>query len=151
MIRGRHTLLVVEDDGVFRDAVCDLLRQEGVEVTCAEDGQDGLDLLRGGYRPCLILLDVAMPFVDGMSFRRQQLEDPEIASIPVTVVSGHPRKEKEAMRLGVSGYLRKPISPRQLLEVVERHCSHSASVPPDVLQAGHRTSASARGSRNFSK
>jgi CheY-like chemotaxis protein len=67
-----------------------------------------------------------MPFVDGMNFRRQQLEDPKLANIPVVVVTGHPRKEKEARRLGISVYLKKPIPPSRLVEVVEQNCAHAS-------------------------
>ena len=128
-----HNVLVVEDDATMRDAICGLLRQEEIPVVCAEDGQDGLDLLLAGARPCLVLLDLQMPFVDGLNFRRQQLERPDLAAIPVVVVTGHPRKEKEAMRLGVSAYMRKPIDGARLLTLVERCCSHAA---PRSLSAG---------------
>jgi CheY-like chemotaxis protein len=76
-------------------------------------------------RPCLVLLDLQMPFVDGMNVRRQQLEDPMLADIPVAVVTGNPRKEKEARRLGISVYLKKPIPPSRLVEVLERNCAHA--------------------------
>ena len=119
MANSNHSVLVVEDDAILRNAICDLLRQEEIPVVCAEDGQDGLDLLlQAGARPCLVLLDLQMPFVDGLSFRRQQLEHPDVAAIPVVVVTGHPRKQKEAERLGVSLYLKKPIDPSQLVSVV---------------------------------
>ena len=125
MTTPTHEVLVVEDDATLRDAICAALREEGMSCTRCEDGQDALDLLRAGARPCLVLLDLQMPFVDGMNFRRQQLEDPGLAGIPVVVVTGHPRKEKEARRLGISIYLKKPIPPSRLVEVVERNCAHA--------------------------
>ena len=120
-----HNVLVVEDDATLRDAVCEALCEQGISCTRCEDGQDALDFLRAGALPCLVLLDLEMPFVDGMNFRRQQLEDPGLAGIPVVVVTGHPRKEKEARRLGISVYLKKPIPPSRLVEVVERNCAHA--------------------------
>ena len=125
MTTHTHEVLVVEDDATLRDAICEALREEGISCTRCEDGQDALDLLRAGARPCLVLLDLQMPFVDGMNLRRQQLEDPVLADIPVVIVTGHPRKEKEAMRLGISVYLKKPIPPSRLVEVVEHNCAHA--------------------------
>jgi CheY-like chemotaxis protein len=131
-----HNVLVVEDDAVLRNAICDLLRQEDIPVVCAEDGQDALDLLFAGVRPCLVLLDLQMPFVDGLNFRRQQLERPDLAAIPVVVVTAHPRKEKEARRLGVSAYMKKPIDPARLVSIVASHCAHAG---PASLSAASGT------------
>ena len=125
MTTPTHEVLIVEDDRTLRDALCDALREQGISCTRSEDGQDALNLLRAGARPCLVLLDLQMPFVDGMNFRRQQLEDRELADIPVVVVTGHLRKEKEARRLGISVYLKKPIPPSRLVEVIEHNCAHA--------------------------
>ena len=120
-----HNILVVEDDFTLRNAMGDLLGGEGISATRAENGQVGLDLLRAGARPCLVLLDLQMPFVDGLTFRRRQLEDPRIAGIPVVVMTGQPSREKEAERLGISLYIRKPVPPARILGVVEQHCAHA--------------------------
>ena len=125
MTTPTHEVLIVEDDRTLRDALCDALREQGISCTRSEDGQDALNLLRAGARPCLVLLDLQMPFVDGMNFRRQRLEDRELADIPVVVVTGHLRKEKEARRLGISVYLKKPIPPSRLVEVIEHNCAHA--------------------------
>jgi CheY-like chemotaxis protein len=93
-------------------------------VSCAENGQAGLEMLRGGSRPCLILLDLQMPFLDGFGFRRQQLADPEIAEIPAVVMTGQANKELEARRLGISLYLRKPVAPARVVDVIGQYCGH---------------------------
>jgi CheY-like chemotaxis protein len=103
----------------------DLLDEEGIPATCAENGQVGLDLLRAGARPCLVLLDLQMPFMDGLTFRRRQLEDPRFAGIPVVVMTGQPSREAEAGRLGVALFMKKPIAPSRVLGVVEQYCSHA--------------------------
>jgi CheY-like chemotaxis protein len=120
-----HNILVVEDDATLRNAMGDLFGEEGIPATCAENGQVGLELLRAGARPCLVLLDLQMPFVDGLTFRRRQLEDPRIAGIPVVVMTGQPSRVKEAERLGISVYIRKPVAPARVLGVVEQHCAHA--------------------------
>jgi two-component system chemotaxis response regulator CheY len=125
MLAADHNILVVEDDSSLRDAMGDLLGEEGMSATRAENGQVGLDLLRAGARPCLVLLDLQMPLVDGMTFRRRQLEDPRIAGIPVVVMTGQPGKAQEAKRLGVALTMSKPIAPSRVVGVVERFCAHA--------------------------
>lgn len=120
-----HNILVVEDDSTLRNAMGDLLGEEGIPATRAENGQVGLDLLRAGARPCLVLLDLQMPVVDGFTFRRRQLEDPRIAGIPVVVMTGQPGTAREAERLGVALTMSKPVAPARLLGVVERYCAHA--------------------------
>ena len=120
-----HNILVVEDDSTLRNAMGDLLGEEGISATRAENGQVGLDLLRAGARPCLVLLDLQMPIVDGFTFRRRQLEDPAIAGIPVVVMTGQPGKAQEAARLGVALTVSKPVPPSRVLGVVEQYCAHA--------------------------
>ena len=120
-----HNVLVVEDDSILRNAMGDLLGAQGISASRAENGQIGLDLLRGGARPCLVLLDLQMPVVDGLTFRRRQLEDARIAGIPVVVMTGQPGKAKEAETLGVALTISKPIAPSRVLGVVERYCAHA--------------------------
>jgi CheY-like chemotaxis protein len=120
-----HNILVVEDDSTLRNAVGDLLGEEGISTTRAENGQVGLDLLRTGARPCLVLLDLQMPLVDGFTFRRRQLEDPRIAGIPVVVMTGQAGKAQEAERLGVAATMRKPVAASRVLGAVERYCAHA--------------------------
>jgi CheY-like chemotaxis protein len=66
-----------------------------------------------------------MPLVDGLTFRRRQLEDPRIAGIPVVVMTGQPGTAEEVRRLGVSFYMSKPVAPSRVLGVVERYCAHA--------------------------
>jgi CheY-like chemotaxis protein len=120
-----HNILVVEDDSTLRNAMGDLLGEEGIAATRAENGQVGLDLLRAGARPCLVLLDLQMPVVDGFTFRRRQLEDPRIAGIPVVVMTGQPGRAREAERLGVALTMSKPVAPSRVLGVVEQYCAHA--------------------------
>ena len=120
-----HNVMVVEDDAALRDAMGELLGDEGIPSTCAENGQVGLDMLRAGSRPCLVLLDLQMPFVDGLTFRRRQLEDPSIAGIPVVVMTAQPDRQSEASGLGFSLYMKKPVAPSNVIGVVETYCSHA--------------------------
>src|SRR5438876_9722879 len=83
-----HRILVVEDDTELRDALGQLLEAEGYLVEFALDGGEALDRLEVPQPPCLILLDLMMPRVDGWQFRAAQVRNPRIAAIPVMACSG---------------------------------------------------------------
>lgn len=112
----RHAILLVEDDHDTREAVSAILETLGLAVVGAANGREALEQLWGGLRPCLIILDVAMPEMDGYAFRRAQLADPTLTGIPVAVMSGAGwAVEGDARALGLTTFLRKPIDPDQLL------------------------------------
>ena len=104
-----------------------LLDTEGFHAVTAEDGLEALHLLRTVRRrapgaPCLVLLDLSMPRLSGPEFRRAQLGDPVVASVPVAVISGSSDAAEHARNLGAVAALTKPIDIHSLLDVVKRHC-----------------------------
>ncbi len=110
-------ILLVEDDDLLRGAMKMVLEWEGYRVACAGDGGEALDHLRAGGRPALILLDVALPVLDGLQFRDWQRRHPDLAAIPVVVVSGLDVADcPEA-----AAHVRKPFAAEELLEAVRRH------------------------------
>jgi len=112
--KGR-SILLVEDDEIVRRAIQMVLEWEGYRVQCAGNGQEALDLLRSGVsQPCLILLDVMMPVLDGEQFRQEQLRDPRIASIPVIVVSA----ANFAEAVSASHHVHKPFEVQELLDAI---------------------------------
>jgi CheY-like chemotaxis protein len=119
---SRNVILLVEDNADSNAALELFLHAHGFEVTVAFDGQQGLERLRTGPRPCLILLDVMMPGKDGRAFRAEQLADPALASIPVIVFSGAYDVGAIADGLGVRDYLTKPLDVQRLLDTVRRYC-----------------------------
>lgn len=108
------SILLVEDDEIVRRAIQMVLEWEGFHVKCAVNGQEALDRLRGGYRPSLILLDIMMPVLDGEQFRRLQLSDPSLASIPVIVVSAAGFAES----VQAAHHVRKPFEVQDLLSLI---------------------------------
>jgi CheY-like chemotaxis protein len=80
-------VLIVEDTADNREMLGTLLELEGYRVAYAVDGRDALDQLERGLRPCLILLDVAMPRMNGIEFRRAQVADERLSEIPVILFS----------------------------------------------------------------
>ncbi len=118
------TVLVVDDDRDIRDVLTDALEAEGYRVVTAADGQEALDWLRtGGARPCIILLDLMMPKMDGIQFRTEVLNDAELACIPVVVLSADPSAIVAAKSLSFAGSLRKPVPLEALLAAVHAHCA----------------------------
>jgi len=113
-------VLVVDDYEDARKFFCTFLQLAGYEVLAAADGQDALDIARR-QRPDLILLDLKMPRMDGETFRREQLADATLSTIPVIVLSGSSDGEQIARRIAAIDYLAKPIDSRMLLEAVGRH------------------------------
>jgi CheY-like chemotaxis protein len=116
------TILLVEDDHDVREALGETLSDRGYDVQTATDGQDALRVLRGGLRPRLILLDLMMPRMSGAEFRVVQQADPELASLPVVLLSADGRMEEKAQALGVNGAIRKPIDLDELFATIDRIC-----------------------------
>jgi CheY-like chemotaxis protein len=114
-------ILVVDDDPDIRETLAELLQEEGYAVASAAHGAEALSALRTDPRPGLILLDLMMPIMDGWQFRAEQKKDPELASIPVVIISATGRDEFVSS-LGAAQFLKKPINLEQLLAAVEQHC-----------------------------
>jgi DNA-binding response OmpR family regulator len=114
-------VLVVEDDQVTRIFLEDLLALEGYAVRTAADGADGLEILRS-WRPDAIVLDVMMPDVDAPVFRAVQFDSPEVADVPVLLLSA---TRADALRviaddLGVDAWMQKPFDVDALTAAVAR-------------------------------
>ena len=120
-------VLIVEDDAAIREMLTHLLSVEGFHAVGAEDGLEALHLLRtvrhrAPQTPCLILLDLKMPRLSGKEFRRAQLGDPTVASVPVAVMSGAVDLEQRAQALGAVATVAKPIDIGLLMDIVKRYC-----------------------------
>src|SRR3954470_4702331 len=107
-------VLIVEDDPEVREMLRELLVTEGYYAVAAEDGLEALHLLRtvrhrAPELPCLVLLDLRMPRLSGHEFRRAQLADPIVASVPIAIMSGATDAEAWAHALGAVATLTKPI------------------------------------------
>lgn len=121
-------VLIVEDDADAREMLSTFLSTAGFHAVGAEDGLEALHLLRTVKRrapdvPCLVLLDLKMPRLGGGEFRRAQLGDPTVASVPVAVMSGATDAEQRAQALGAVATVMKPIDFDRLIDVVRRYCA----------------------------
>lgn len=115
----RGHVLVVDDDRDVRDAVSCALEEAGYTVTLAHNGADALIKLSQMSLPSLILLDLAMPQLNGPDFLREMLQDPTYSHIPVIVVSGTALGREAAVMMGADGYLKKPIVADELQRAIE--------------------------------
>ncbi len=97
-----------------------LFEVHGYKVETARDGEEGLERARE-HRPCLILLDLMMTGMDGRTFRREQQRIPEIAQVPVVIVSAHPDAPFIAKQLGAA-CVEKPVPFDHLMATVDAHC-----------------------------
>ena len=115
-------LLVVDDDAIIRMSLTMLLKMEGYEVHEASNGRDALEFLRQTRKfPCLVVLDLMMPVMDGVEFRRTQLQDPDLAHVPVVIVTGK-NDLREVEDLQPLEVVRKPFQADALLDLIETHC-----------------------------
>lgn len=114
-----HSILVVDDDPQIRDAVRELLSEEGYDVVLAEDGQDALERLAAMPPPSLILLDLRMPRMDGWQFLAKRDGSPAGTRVPVVLLSGMSFIRDAP---GVVDFLAKPLRPEKLLDCVRRFC-----------------------------
>ncbi|UJR85235.1 response regulator [Sandaracinus amylolyticus] len=113
---------IVDDDDDIREAMRLALELHGLEVIEASDGEEALARLHGSH--CgLVLLDLMMPGMNGWEFRAKQKADPELASIPVLVLSGARDVESHARELGASAWVQKPIELDHLIVEVDRLCN----------------------------
>jgi len=106
-------VLVVDDDRDIRDLLVELLSTEGYHVSSAGDGKQALAEAHARH-PDVILLDLMMPVMNGWEFRDAQLKDPDLASVPVVIVSAFEDT------LDVDDVLRKPFQLEDVLETVQR-------------------------------
>ncbi len=126
------TILLVEDDRAIRDSLHDLLLDEGYAVTPAKSVEEALDVLARERCPCLILLDLMMPRMDGRTMLATLKSDPDLARIPVIVMTA--ARVFEAP--GAAAVLRKPFHVDAILELVEQFCGRPTRALADAPGAG---------------
>jgi CheY-like chemotaxis protein len=116
----------VDDSEDLREVLTFLIEDAGFDVVTAANGREALEYLHAGLRPCAILLDLLMPAMDGLAFRRAQLADPDLRDVPVAVISVTGTfYEEQARALGISTFLRKPFSVEDVLALVAHHCAQA--------------------------
>jgi len=111
-------ILVIEDDFVLRGALAITLQSEGYAVECAANALDAFRRLDRAPRPSLILLDIMLPYMDGLEFRALQRANPAISDIPVIVLTAVGVRPQAAEELGLGPVFFKPVDKRRLLAAI---------------------------------
>ena len=114
----RPSVLLVEDDAEVRSSVAEILELEGFAVDTAIHGQQALDKLRAGAAPCVLLLDLMMPVMNGLELLEHLREEAELRTPPVIVLSAN--RGYEAEDLGVAAIVRKPFDVDALVGNIAR-------------------------------
>ena len=128
-------ILLIEDEPVIRELVRSMLSEGAVSVDCASDGLEGLRLAKSSaYR--LILLDVVLPGMDGITVCRMIKSDPATSSVPLYMLTAKakPSDVAAAMKAGADGYIHKPFRGTDLMELVDRLKSTPEAKPASEVE-----------------
>jgi len=123
--RSRKSVLLVEDDDDIRECLSELLADAGYGVVTAPNGAVALAYLQKCEHPCLILLDLIMPVMNGSELLSALRSDDVLAPLPVVVVSATPEEALNVRPL-TQGFVKKPVDFELLLELVGRYCGAHA-------------------------
>ncbi len=121
-----HSVLVVDDFEATRDAIVTMLKVKGMDAVGAQSGPDALDLFQAGMRPCVVILDLRMPGMDGWETWERMKALPELAKTPVVILSADVADDARARTVGIRQFLRKPIDGREILAAIHKYCPQAA-------------------------
>jgi len=119
------TILVVDDSMVLRSSVKYTLTGAGLDVAEAKDGKEGLEVLstlsREGRRPSMIISDINMPNMDGITFIKE-VKKTDARHVPILVLTteSQPHMKEEGRNAGAAGWLVKPFREEQLIAVIKK-------------------------------
>ena len=130
MTSPEKTVLIIEDEADAAELFAEMMRVSGFRVLKTSSSTPALSLI-ATEKPDLIILDIMMPDISGLDILRQMHEDPELANIPVVVVSAKsmPADIRTGMEAGASTYLTKPVGFLDLKEAVERALGNPPPTP----------------------
>jgi len=117
----QKTVLIIEDEEDAAELFAEMMRVSGFRVLKTSKSAPAISMMIAD-KPDIVLLDIMMPEISGLDILRQMRRDPNLASIPVIVVTakGMPADIKNGMEAGASTYLTKPVGFQELKEAVER-------------------------------
>jgi CheY-like chemotaxis protein len=113
------TVLVVDDDQDIREALVEILNDEGHVAVGMANGADALQWLRAGHRPDVILLDLMMPVMNGWDFSLALQTDPRWRHLPIVLLSGGGDLARHASTLNATAFLVKPVRLDALLTTID--------------------------------
>jgi len=124
-----ETILIIEDNDLNFELVSDLLELRGFRILHAPRAEEGLRMARE-YLPALVLMDLSLPGIDGLTATKTFKADPAIRHLPVVALTAHAMKgdEKIALSAGCDGYLTKPIDTHTFAAAVEHFIAQAKSL-----------------------
>jgi DNA-binding response OmpR family regulator len=128
-------VLFVEDDLGLAGIVVRHLRARGHDARCVASAEEAVELVKAGFRPTVVLLDINLPGASGWDFLRHGALR-EAGSPPVYIVSATSVQPARLREFGVAGFLPKPFALPTLIEVVERHHSEEGGPESAAPQGG---------------
>jgi CheY-like chemotaxis protein len=129
---GRDVVVVIDDDPTIQDLLTRSLTSQGFRVVTASSGEEGLQRAKQ-WHPVAITLDVLMPGMDGWAVLKALKDDPEVAQIPVIMVTIVDDKNL-GYALGVSGYLTKPIDRGRLAAILAKYRCEKRPCPVLIIE-----------------
>lgn len=120
--QSNRVVLIIDDEAGIRDVLALSLQIRAIEVHTAKNGQDGLDLLTKMPRPCLILLDLMMPVMNGWDFVRALDAQPQFAGLPVALITAFPEEIEFDRAVAVFS---KPLDLRRLYDLIGELCKNT--------------------------
>jgi CheY-like chemotaxis protein len=123
-------VLIVDDHFDTRSLLVELLELDGFSVVSAGSGREAVAAVRAA-RPCLVLLDLGLPDVDGIELVLRLRAEPGLEKTPIYAFSGYTNLREAALAAGLDGFLVKPVTGDDLRQLVGAHCS--APPPPDPV------------------
>jgi CheY-like chemotaxis protein len=114
------TVVIIDDHEDIRAILQEVLEEEGYAVAIAANGEDGLATLRRAPRPCVALLDLLMPVMSGWELLDRIKADPELAAVPVIILTGALSSRQRVDIPGAAAIFRKPVDPYDLLATLEK-------------------------------
>jgi len=119
----RHTVLVVDDNADGRESLGLLLECHGFGVATAANGLEALQLMVTlGMRPCVVVVDLIMPVMDGLALRKRMAAEPDLAEIPLVGLTGHEGLRRHALSEGFAAAFLKPGNLDELVALIGNHC-----------------------------
>lgn len=121
-------IFVVDDNPINLKLACDVLEFEGYTVGKAADAEEAQEILQN-MTPDLILMDIALPGMDGLTLTRKLKEDERLRSVPIVALTAFAMKgdDRKALEAGCDGYITKPIDTRRLPQQVEEFLRKAAA------------------------
>jgi len=110
-------ILIVDDEPDILESLAEFFQDEGYSVTTAPDGAAGLESLSKDPLPCVVILDLLMPGVDGHEMYQRMRQDPRLSEVPVIISTSDPRRAPPGVLT-----MKKPVSLTRLLSAVRQYC-----------------------------